>query len=275
METIQLALHELLRSCGLRRVTEPIEKKALPSIRLRAKAVDENLLELGGTKFGGRPDLPQGVSWPEFDGTPLPFVAQINLSAIASCGIGQVLPKNGILYFFLDVDAYFDKLPSQELYQNTYYVLYSLDSLENLQRSVFPESLQVRYHPCKILCNSEITLPAYSKYDPTTFKRCGFIAPLSEEEEEGYDIIKSQLSWTAGIKYHVPIHRLLGYADNNQWDMYAELGGSPENWKLLFQVDSDDATDTEWGDTGRIYFWIPTKDLQQHDFTHVRLILQC
>jgi uncharacterized protein YwqG len=274
MELLQFALHEILRASALRHLADVIEKKALPSIRLRAKRVDESLLKPGETKFGGTPDLPQGVSWPVSDGIPLPFIAQINLSTVAPYDMKQVLPQNGHLYFFLDVDAYFDKLSSGKTYQNTYYVFYHSDSLQYLHRSTFPAQLQRRYHSCEVLCTTEMTLPDYSRFDPTTFERCGFTAPLSEEEEEAYDIIKAQLSWTAALKYHLPLHRLLGHPDNVQWDMYSELGGTPEDWTLLLQIDSDDAPDMEWGDTGRIYFWIATKDLLRHDFTHIQFILQ-
>jgi uncharacterized protein YwqG len=38
------------------------------------------------------------------------------------------------------------------------------------------------------------------------------------------------------------------------------------DWQLLFQVDDDEKAGTEWGDVGRIYFWIKKKALQTRNF---------
>jgi uncharacterized protein YwqG len=40
-------------------------------------------------------------------------------------------------------------------------------------------------------------------------------------------------------------------------------------------VDSDGDVGTEWGDVGRIYFWIRAADLEARDFSRVHLSLQC
>jgi hypothetical protein len=45
-------LQELLSAGGLTRVSAEIAQVALPSIRLKAHAVDETQLEQGATKFG-------------------------------------------------------------------------------------------------------------------------------------------------------------------------------------------------------------------------------
>ncbi len=75
-------------------------------------------------------------------------------------------------------------------------------------------------------------------------------------------------------KYHLPIHRLLGHPNDVQWDMHNDLGGAPTDWQLLFQMDSDSAPETDWGDTGRICYWIRAQDLAKRDFSRVELILQ-
>jgi uncharacterized protein YwqG len=53
-----------------------------PSIRLRTHAVDELTLPLGASKIGGAPELPPDAAWPDANGQPLPFVAQINLASL-------------------------------------------------------------------------------------------------------------------------------------------------------------------------------------------------
>ena len=56
--------------------------------------------------------------------------------------------------------------------------------------------------------------------------------------------------------------------------MHRDLKGSPTDWLLLFQVDSDEVSATNWGDTGRIYYWIRTRDLAVGDFSQTQEILQ-
>jgi uncharacterized protein YwqG len=117
-------------------------------------------------------------------------------------------------------------------------------------------------------------LPDYSEYDSTSVERLGWSGLLTNEEERAYYEVQAQLAGTAGTKYHLALHRLLGHPDVVQWDMHRHLEGAPTEWQLLFQADSDDAPDTEWGDTGRMYYWIRTRDLAKRDFSGVELILQ-
>jgi uncharacterized protein YwqG len=266
-------LQELLDTEGLRRVSSEIMRVALPSIRLRASSVDEADLELGATKFGGAPDLPQGFQWPEWDGSPLPFVAQFRLSEATLYDPWHVLPTEGVLYFFIDFDNFLSLSPP---HQDMWKVLYEPTEHFTLQRAVIPENIasNQRYRPSTVTYSTEITLPDYSEYDPTSLERLGLSEPLTDEEESAYYHIQQQLNGTDGSRYHTPIHRLLGHADVIQWDMHRELEGSATDWQLLLQVDSDDAPDTEWGDTGRIYYWIRTRDLMRKDFSAVVLIEQ-
>lgn len=94
------------------------------------------------------------------------------------------------------------------------------------------------------------------------------------------------------------IHKLLGHPDQIQGDMQLEcqlvsnglycgdstgyqdpkrkiLEKSVKDWRLLFQVDSDESCGMMWGDVGRLYFWIKKDDLKNKDFEKAWMILQC
>jgi len=94
------------------------------------------------------------------------------------------------------------------------------------------------------------------------------------------------------------VHRLLGHPDPIQGDMQLECQlasngiyvGDPAGytdpraaalrprateWRLLFQVDSEDAADMMWGDVGRLYYWIRDADLRASNFDNCWMILQC
>ncbi|GHO89418.1 YwqG family protein [Dictyobacter formicarum] len=266
-------LQQLLEAAGLSRVSTEIMHVALPSIRLKAHPMEEIQLEQGATKFGGSPDLSVEYPWPECDGVPLPFVAQINLSEVASYDSMHLLLTTGLLSFFFDIDAFFDSWPRR---QSTWRVLYDPGVSTALQRFAIPETIarRRRYRPSAVTHSTEITLPDYSQYDSTSVERLGLSGQLTDEEEQAYYEIQAQLAGRAGTQYHMPLHRLLGHPDDIQWDMHRDLEGTPTDWQLLFQMDSDDAPDTEWGNTGRIYYWIRTRDLAKRDFSKVELILQ-
>ena len=46
-------------------------------------------------------------------------------------------------------------------------------------------------------------------------------------------------------------------------------------WRLLFQVDSEDAAGMMWGDVGRLYYWIRDSDLRSSNFENCWMVLQC
>lgn len=72
-----------------------------PEIIITPTQIEECLLPLGASRFGGVPDLPPTFTWPVQQGKPLQFLAQFNLSEIPSNDELYPLPKSGWLYFFL------------------------------------------------------------------------------------------------------------------------------------------------------------------------------
>ncbi len=58
-------------------------------------------LKIGTTKQSGYPDLPNDFIWPEYNGSKLDFILQLNLEEFSAAEVG--LPEKGILYFFLDL----------------------------------------------------------------------------------------------------------------------------------------------------------------------------
>jgi uncharacterized protein YwqG len=268
-------MHAWLSKSGLARVREAVEKVALPSIRLSAHPAEDVQLRVGSTKFGGSPDVPEDARWPERNGSPLPFVAQINLAEVAPYDRSHLLPATGLLAFFFDQDAFFESQPDDQA--TSWQVCYFPGPLSNLWGRPLPEDIpqRRRYRPSEVTCAVEMTLPDYSQYDSTSVERLGLSGPLTEEEEQAYYSLQAHLAGRVDAKYHLPIHRMLGHPDVVQWDMHRDLGDTAADWQLLFQVDSDGTPDTDWGDTGRIYFWIRTRDLAERHFSQVQVLLQC
>ena len=56
------------------------------------------------SKFWGDPDMPEDMEYPMVDGRPLTFICQISCFDIAGMDTEGLLPHDGMLYFFADID---------------------------------------------------------------------------------------------------------------------------------------------------------------------------
>ena len=65
----------------------------------------------GCSRFGGRPDIPEGFEWPRFcpgegrSAVPLSFIAQFDCSALRQYDDDNMLPDHGVLSFFYETDS--------------------------------------------------------------------------------------------------------------------------------------------------------------------------
>ena len=94
-----------IRRSGLHPITDDVIDLLRSSIRLGTHAVAEQSLLIGASKIGGTPDLSPEVRWPEYQGMPLPFYAQIRCADLVAFDQESVLPQSGWLYFFYDPEA--------------------------------------------------------------------------------------------------------------------------------------------------------------------------
>ncbi|EKS08300.1 DUF1963 domain-containing protein [Leptospira santarosai] len=86
-------------------------------------------IDLGKSKFGGSPDLPQGALFPQNDSEEdIPFLCQINLKDFEN----EIAPS-GLLYFFCQLD------------DTTEYGRVIFVSDEESLNSVTPESINMEY----------------------------------------------------------------------------------------------------------------------------------
>jgi uncharacterized protein YwqG len=256
-------------------------------IRLYLTPTKESDIKLGQSKMGGRPHLPAGIDWlteaediATGEKRSLSFIAQINLSDISKFDSQNLLPTNGILYFFYCADQ--DAWGFDIKHRSKFKVLY-FDGEDHLHRTDFPDDLgeDARFGTCLLTPKQEVSLPTYfsEEYDFMT----------GEDSENYYENVLEGNSK----------NKMLGYSDNIQDEMelqcelvtngldcgdssgYSdprrkELEPNAKDWLLLLQVDSNEKEcGMMWGDLGRLYFWIKKQDLQHKQFDKSWLILQC
>ena len=271
-----------LAAAGLEQHAEALAAAARPGIRLE---VDPSLDHeaVGASRLGGDPDLPSGTEWPRKRGAPLSFIGQLDRADVARVDDEGVLPRDGLLSFFYDATT--QEARGFDPADRGSWQVSQLPAGTQLRRTPAPEDLAadgrltgVGWRPRAELC------PA--PYESRVVERQG----MSVEEQEAYgDLIEPG---------DEAIHRVLGHPDPVQGEMQLEcqlasngvfvggpegyrdarvldLGPGADDWRLLLQVDSDDAADMMWGDAGRIYFWIRDQDLRAGRFERCWVILQC
>lgn len=255
-------------------------------------------LELGATRFGGRPDLPKDFEWCRYEGEgcdgevkkrPLSFIAQFNLEEISKYDTENLLPEKGLLSFFYDTDSMrwgYD--PEDKGCAKVYY----FEDISSLTPTEFPEDLGefFRYPAIGIKAKREDSYQDYAD----------FLLQKDKMTECWDDYDRA----AKALKINIPdtSSKLLGWADIIQNNMTMEcelvsrgyyLGGSWEKvtprdrqeaeqsslkeWLLLFQLDTVWEGDFElmFGDCGRIYYYIKREDLAAGRFDNVWLIMQC
>lgn len=273
-----------LKQAGLDRLVPYIQKLTQNSIRLHATAVDETALTVGTARIGGLPDLPAALSWPQQQGKPLSFIAQLQLAELRSYDTDHLLPAAGMLWFFYDASQQtFGENPGDS---SGWTVLFSQD-LTKLQRVPAPASLPKTslFKACSLRYTNELTFTQQPQLEIPSL-------PWTTQDQQKYEQFLATVSASTGTDPDPFKHRLLGYPDTLQDDMRLQCelvthGVQDENdpriatyqksaaqWHLLLQIDSDEQAGMRWSSNGMLYYWITRSALQTCHFAQTWLVLQ-
>ena len=278
-------LIESLRENGFDKIADRIIDKKTRHIVLDSND-NSDAQQLGASRIGGAPDLPNDIKWPKAEGKSLSFIAQINLHDITTVWVNSPLPKTGVLYFFYDAEQSvwgFDPKDKEK-----WAVIHTNETTEQLQEVVFPVDL-----PNEARFESKAVTPVikdnYPDYEQLDIKSLG----LSQNDDDVIFEIFNAYYEEGELE-----HKLLGYPRQIQGDMQLEvqlashglccgdasgyndpraekLKDGADQWQLLLQIDSDDDSKMMWGDSGMLYYWIKEQDLKEDKFENSWLILQC
>lgn len=280
-------------------IKEKLESMAKNSIELKIQ--DNEVYQLGTTRFGGQPDVPSDFIWPTYMGEsydhvvkerPLSFLAQFNCADFAKYDTEHLLPDHGLLSFFYELDTMcwgFD--PKDKGCAQVYW----FEDISALSAAEFPADMEEDF----ILPMVKIALsqkPSYPSWKD-------FTEAFPDDDDEAFNTAWEEL--TGEDAEELPDRsQLLGWPDVIQNSMFEECDiaakgyylGNPEGWKkipkeirqeaeetakdrwmLLLQLDTVECDDFElmFGDCGHIYFYITKEDLKARRFDNIWLILQC
>ena len=228
--------------------------------------------------------VPPGFTWPTWKGKPLSFLAQLDLPEVASAGGQSWLPPVGKLYFFYDQDQStwgFD--PAD---RGSWRVIYSEAGTSTLMRGESPSNTE------SVFVETPTTFRKIMSY-PDWQRPAIDVRDTSDEEFE-----QLAAMWLSAFGEN-PKHQLFGFpvpVQGDSMELECQLAsngvycGAPEgfksaraiqlapgakDWRLLFQIDSDDDVGMMWGDVGTLYFWVRESDARASNFGDAWMILQC
>lgn len=215
-----------------------------PTVWLDLEAIDDEF-DLGATRFGGLPDLPEKAKWPTVEKNPLFFVGQFDLASLSSFEAAKALPSKGLLSFFL-----LDVPRGEQLHCGEGVVLFTPPT-EKLVRRELPPGWDDDEREPYALCRAHLTpgwmLP--NAMEPLV------ASTLSAEERARY----SAPSMESG---HYPTH-LLGHRDHNGYSVQAA------GMRLLLQLNSSEELRAEFGDFEDVDWFIDEAALADEDFSTI------
>ncbi len=262
-----------------------IERLACPAIGLFETS------EPTRSHVGGRPTLPADIPWPRWNDAPLAFLCQIDLTELPAGHLlgaeHHGLPLSGMLFFFYETQAQTWGFDPQDA--GSWRVIYCTGTPGEAAERAAPEDLTEEALFTKV----PLTFTIITSYPDAQDERIEALG-LNEVQIEQY-----MEDWCIAPCEDQPAHQLFGYPapiQGNDMDLECQLAShglycgntsgyrnpraktlaaGRREWRLLLQLDSDDAAGMMWGDCGRLYFWIREADLKARHFEKCWMVLQC
>ncbi|MFA6275100.1 MAG: YwqG family protein [Pedobacter sp.] len=255
---------------------DKIKSLLLPSLKF--KLDDSVLAKFSSSKIGGYPPIFE-EGYPSYNGIPLTFLGQISLDQISST-INSLLPKSGLLYFFLLINHVNNRYPDRK---NEYKVLYKKNAeKENIDKK-FPKILEF-----PISFFEHYTFPSYQENviveNKLTDEDLNFIEDIESEiqyiESENFDVGHQVLGHPKAIQGTLRFWwaaKYLGFEniDTLTNEEIKKIKQIEDKFILLLQLDfSDPKIIIDDFGSSIAYFGIHKKDLENEDFDNVILVMQ-
>jgi uncharacterized protein YwqG len=277
------AFRKLAIEEGLAAQLERLVELCVPSVRLIPRKRSK-----WKSRLGGLPDVPPGFVWPALStGEPLAFVAQIDLAELREVGLpgAEALPERGALSFFHGMES-----SSSHGHQGNAGRVFFFDdpTLARAKAPKHPEFAALPSIALSLELQTEELPDIESAFYPQMLADEG---PLPDDvygaaAERFGSFVAHYVQRGVRDESERPVHRVLGYADPLQADVYACTEGNAaerpfdtwtsrehfaaaSRWRLLLQVDSDPDRGLSFGDDGVLAFMIREEDLAARRFDRV------
>jgi uncharacterized protein YwqG len=251
---------------------------ALPAVRLHPAPEG-----VGRSRLGGAPLLEPTQPWPHWGERPLSFVALLDAEDLVDANIGLSLPRRGLLNFFYEADEQMAWGFDPE-HADGWKVVLADPSIAQ-ERGRLDGALD--FTECPVRGREVLTLP-----DPAE--------PVLYDIRERHDDPLYDLSekWDKIARIEEPHHQVGGWPSLVQNPLqtecqlastgvycgsggayadprYEEVRRGAAEWRLLLQLDSDEAPGWMWGDCGSLYYCIRGDAADASALEAAWMIFQC
>ncbi len=263
-------LNKLITEFNLEEYKDEIYKLSAPTIIFKSSKLDK-YENIGNTRFGGFPDLPEDIDWPisngendkEDKGKFYNFICQINLQDIAH--LNNYLPKSGLLYFFSG--EYYSEPEIKIIY-------YSGDLNKLVKKEVDNDNIVGGLVAVDIINNTASKVPMYKAYkvkieniltipNPYLNKVKKSVIGQNKEIEDRYSDMYDNYHESLEEEYTASMlgHFYWEYEVKDNEDFLYAL--------ILLEVNSDRKIDFCFSDAGILAFSINEKDLKNKNFEKI------
>lgn len=224
--------------------------------------------------FGGDPRLPSNIRWPHRGDRPLTFLARLSLSELTSALPIDWLPSEGALLFFYDAE--FQPWGFDPKDRGGWAVV----QVPDIDPPTRPdEAHSIGFQRISVFPPWERESVQAFAFNDTELDEFGAIgdAPFSDRPKHQVSGLPSPVQGDCmELECQLVSHGIFcgdssGYNDPRA----ASLQAGSAQWRLLFQMDTDDELDVMWGDAGMLYFWVEEEPARAGRFDNVWLVLQC
>jgi uncharacterized protein YwqG len=236
------------------------------------------------TRIGGGLPIESALTSFQTESDKVPFLAALDMEELQRTMKIDWLPATGTIFFFYDHDKQeawgFD--PGDKRYFDVKYSDVRLSQVTRAQTSKnlgklggFPlkaslmQSVPSWERP--VVEQLELTDEESEVWGEAVFNSFGYhphhqvggypCAIQNDDMELECQLVTNGLNCGDSSGYHDP--------------KAAALEAGKDDWRLLFQIDSDEDAGLMWGDVGTVYFWIKEQDARDLKFDRAWMILQC
>jgi uncharacterized protein YwqG len=236
----------LATSAGLGEHLGLLHKVLRPAVDIDLNKLEQRVTRHFGKKdkgtksrFGGSPDLPWGVAWPEHESGPYAFLAQIDFAEVAeACGGATLgLPHEGLLSLFYANNR------SGDSFRRPGYVKAWFHRKSTLLETVKPPQAVTSGAGASLRFAPAVDLPSSKDQYPG--------GRVEDHMWKMLEQLRSQL--------HGQRDFLLGHPTHG--------GGPGPKWTQLLNVASRDDLAWRWPDGGRLMVFVETARLEKRDFS--------
>ncbi len=229
---------------------------ARPMLAITTELINEDLVAIGGSKFGGHPDLAPDATWPRCERGPLGFLGQISLGELRDTQVAHILPQSGLISFFAyqNHERGFQPGVADPLNDSTQVIFTPPNRI--LERRNTPEDLHSdngTFRSCRLSMCESWDLPDAEVGN-------NYTAILGEERSQRLNSLFAVRS-----KCQSFTHQLLGYSVH-----FRSSEQSPGlNWMNLLCVDSDPNLGWSWSDGEHLSIFVHEQDVLDQTFERI------